>query len=152
MKIALFILASTMAFNVSAKSLTCKATLTSTKENEEKFFKAVEWMQANGVTDESKIPESMQSKPVAVDTRSVKLDIDGSADLGGIIVESYEAHGISYNYAAYAENGSITYVGIENEVTHSGSGVGKMKNQTEVEFGSSSSQDGSALDVVCVIK
>ncbi len=152
MKIAFIILAATMAFNVSAKSLSCTASLSSTKEDNLKFEQASEWMNANKVTDESLVPAEFLPTSVKVDTRTIKLDDEGNGSLAGIIIDSYEKHGISYNYAAWAENGFITYIGAENEVIHNGSGVKNLKGQTEVEFGSSSLEDESSLEVKCVIK
>lgn len=151
MKIAIIILSLTAAFNVSAKSLSCTASLQSEVEITKSFDAAMEWMKKNKIKDIDLVPESFNAKPVAVDTRTVELDEDGDAELGGIIIEAYEKYGISYNYAAYAKGGYIVYVGAENEVGHHGSGV-NVRKQTEVEFGSSSTEDGSRLELHCVIK
>ncbi len=152
MKFAIALLSLTFALNASAKSLTCTASLRSSIEDDKSFVKAMQWMEENKVTDESLIPKELLGGPVKVDVRSAKIDEEGNADLGGIIVESYEKHGISLNYHAYARNGFITSAGIENEVTHNGSGVSGLKNQTEVEFSSSSLVDGSWLELACEIK
>lgn len=151
MKFGIIVMSMFMAFSASAKSLSCTASLYSKNEDEKKFFAAMEWMEKNNVTDESKVPEEFHIKPVKVDTRTVKLDESGDADLGGIIIDSYEKHGISYNYAAYAQNGFITYIGAENEVEHSGAGT-RLKNQTTANFSSSSLEDGSELQLECEIK
>lgn len=151
MKFGIIALSMLMAFSASAKSLSCTASLYSKDEDEKQFIAAMEWMKKNNVTDESKVPEEFHIKPVKVDTRTVKLDESGDADLGGIIIDSYEKHGISYNYAAYAQNGFITYIGAENEVKHSGSGT-RLKNQTSANFSSSSLEDGSELQLECEIK
>lgn len=151
MKIGLIVLSVLVSFNVSAKSLTCTASLFSKDEEEKAFLAAMEWMKKNNVTDEAQIPEEFNIKPVKVDTRTVKLDESGDADLVGIIIDSYEKHGISYNYAAYAQKGFITYIGAENEVEHSGAGT-RLKNQTSANFSSSSLEDGSELQLECEIK
>ena len=151
MKIGLIVLSALVSFNVSAKSLSCTASLFSKAEEEKSFIAAMEWMEKNKIQDESLIPEEFNVKPVKVDTRTVRLDESGDADLAGIIIDSYEKHGISYNYAAYAQNGFITYIGAENEVEHSGAGT-RLKNQTTANFSSSSLEDGSELQLECEIK
>lgn len=152
MKFTIALLALTISAAASAKSLNCTASLSSSKLDNEKFAQALEWMEANKVTDDSLVPKEFLSTPVAVEVRSAKLDEDGDASISGIIIEAYDKYGISYNFSAWAENGYIIYAGAENEVTHNGSGVSKLKNQTSVQFGSSSLEDGSSLELVCTIE
>ena len=152
MKLTIALLVFTLSAVASAKSLNCTASLSSSKLDNEKFAQALEWMQVNKVTDDSLVPKEFLSSPVAVETRTTKLDENGDASISGIIIEAYDKYGISYNFSAWAENGFIIYASAENEVIHNGSGVSKLKNQTSLQFESSSSEDGSSLELICTIE
>ncbi len=150
MKLLITSLVIIFSVNISAAKLTCTASLFSESENEKTYLKAYEWMEKNNIQDEELLPEELKIKPVKTDIRTIELDEKGDADLLGIIIDSYEAHGIYYNYAAQVKSGYFVYIGAENEVQKSGSGT-SLKKQKEASFSSSSLLDGSRLILECKV-
>lgn len=121
--IAILLLSS---FSASAATLSCQA----------EIFKDIEG----------------ESQSVLVDNRELELDKNGNGILPGIIVWS-EKYDISYNYLIDVENNGIVEVSIEDEMTHSGSGISSLKgNQKSIEFGSSNQDNGSSINLKCEIK
>lgn len=114
------------SFTASAATLSCKA----------EIFKNIEG----------------EDQSVLIDSREIELDEKGNGILPGIIVWS-EKHNISYNYLIDVQDNGIVEVSVEDEMTHSGSGISAMKgNQKSIEFGSSNLDNGSSINLMCEIK
>jgi len=126
MKTLLILLTLSVAFSASASTVECKADL---------FSSAGE-----------------DSKLVNSDTRSLNLDKNGNAQLLGITIDSFEKHGISYNYSVSVKDGKIDSISAQNEIAQNASGIYDLEGQSKVKFEIDSLKDSSSLSINCSTK
>lgn len=91
MKAMFILLTLTAALSASASTVECKADLFSTAEEEATLVNS--------------------------NTRSLELDKNGNGELLGITIDSFEKHGISYNYSVSVKNGNISSISALNELS-----------------------------------
>lgn len=124
---AMFILLNlTVALSASASTIECKADLFSTVEEEATLVNS--------------------------NTRSLKLDKNGNAELLGITIDSFEKHGISYNYSVSVKDGKINSISAQNEVSSNASGMSGLEGLSKVKFEIDSLKDNSSLSINCSTK
>lgn len=126
MKAMFILLTLTTALSASASTIECKADLFSS------------------VGEDSTLVNS--------DTRSLKLDKNGNAQLLGITIDSFEKHGISYNYSVSVKDGKIDSVSAQNEISQNASGIYDLEGQSKVKFEIDSLKDSSSLSINCSTK
>lgn len=130
MKFSLFVLASVMSLSASASTLNCKV-----KVFTDEVVNALEF-------------ENIKIRPAIEEEFSTKIE-DGSAFLNNIVAKSNVD--ASFNFGVSVENNKIVDVSIEDEMSHTSSGLEQL-SLSKINFSARNQELDSSLHLNCEIQ